>query len=298
MTPEGLDLVHSFIIVAQELSFRRSAELLNVDRSALTRRIQKLEELHGFALFERTTRDVSLTPAGRALYESSVTLLQGYAKSVDTARRISDGKTGRLRIAYMAFAATKWMPVTVARFLRENPHVDINMRYIGTQRQRVALATDEIDLGYMIGPFDHSDFHVLPVRAEPLYAVMPANHPLTRKFEIGPDDIALHELVLGDMSEWEAYRWHLNEMFSRRGVQLKIKLEASNTLALIGLVAAGLGITVCPESLAETFGGNVAIRKITHPDFHIETVLAWSRTNRTKALRQFVDIAKVVSAQR
>ena len=53
----GIDLIHSFIIVAQELSFRRSAEILNVDRSALTRRIKKLEEINGFALFERTTRE-------------------------------------------------------------------------------------------------------------------------------------------------------------------------------------------------------------------------------------------------
>ena len=73
MQQNGLELIQSFVIVAQELSFRKSAERLNVDRAALTRRIQKLERLLGFALLERTTREVSLTPAGATIYESSST---------------------------------------------------------------------------------------------------------------------------------------------------------------------------------------------------------------------------------
>ena len=69
MDPEaGLELTQSFIVVAEELNFRRSAERLHVDQSALSRRIQKLEHILGFALFERTTREVSLTPAGRSFY--------------------------------------------------------------------------------------------------------------------------------------------------------------------------------------------------------------------------------------
>ena len=63
-SPAGLDLVHSFLVVADELNFRRSAERLHIDQSALTRRIQKLEHAVGFRLLERTTREVMLTAAG------------------------------------------------------------------------------------------------------------------------------------------------------------------------------------------------------------------------------------------
>lgn len=291
----GIDLIHSFIIVAQELSFRRSAEILNVDRSALTRRIKKLEEINGFALFERTTREVSLTPAGRDFYERSVDLLHEYTQSVDSARKISDGKTGRLRIAYMAFATPKFMPLAVARFQREHPDVDVTLRYIGTQRQKVAIAHNEIDVGYLIGPFDHSDFSCRLIRSEPLYAVMPHNHPLTNKFDITPEDVSRHELILGDLSEWEFYRWRLSEIFASQGLSFKIKHEASNTLALHGLVAAGLGITVFPESLAQTLEGQVTIQKISDPTFRIDTVLAWSRLNRSKVLRDFVQTAEAIT---
>ncbi len=86
----GLELTQSFLVVAEELNFRRSAERLNVDQSALTRRIQKLEHLLGFALFERTTREVTLTPAGRSFYEGNERLLQTYSRAVKSARLVAE----------------------------------------------------------------------------------------------------------------------------------------------------------------------------------------------------------------
>jgi DNA-binding transcriptional LysR family regulator len=291
-SPAGLDLIDSFIVVAEELSFRRSAERLNVDQSALTRRIQKLEHILRFPLFERTTREVSLTPAGRVFYEENARLVQGYEQAVESARRVAAGKTGVLRIGYMAFATTELVPQAVARFRRAHPYVDVTLKYIRTQGQKIALARDEIDLGYMIGPFEHSDFHSLVLRSDPLYVVTPKNHRLTRLSEIRPIDLAGEDLILGDMVEWEAYRWRLTEMFSSEGVSLKIVLEASNTLGLFGLVSVGLGVTIYPESLIGFAGRNIEARPITHDAFHIETVLAWKSTNRTKAVRKFVEIAK------
>jgi len=294
----GLELVHSFIVVAEELNFRRGAERLNIDQSALTRRIQKLEHLVQFPLFERTTREVSLTPAGRMFYEENVRLVQMYEQSLEAAQRVAEGKIGVLRIGYMAFAATELVPDAVSRFRRSYPYVEVNLRYIRTQGQKIALARDEIDLGYMIGPFDHSEFHSLPLKSDPLYLVTPRNHRLTRLREIRPADLAGEDTILGDMAEWEAYRWKLTEMFSSEGVSLKVSLEASNTLALIGLVAAGLGVTIYPESLIGFLGRNVEVRPLIHRDFRIDTILVWKRANRTKAVSHFVEVAKNLPSRR
>ena len=288
----GLELTHSFMVVAEELNFRRSAERLNIDQSALTRRIQKLEHILGFALFERTTREVSLTPAGQSFYETNAQLLQGYARAVGAARLVAEGKTGVLRLAYMAFAATELKPNAVLRYRQLYPDVAINLRYMRTQGQKQALAKDEIDLGYMIGPFNHADFHSVTLADDPLYLVAPRHHRLTRLREIRPSDLAEEDLILGDMIEWEAYRWRLDNMFSAQGVAMKVRLEASNTLALLGLVAAGLGVTIYPKSLIGFLGKNVEARPIRHANFRIETVLVWKRTNRAKTVRSFVELAK------
>lgn len=288
----GIELVQSFVVVAEELNFRRSAERLHVDQSALTRRIQKLEHILGFALFQRTTREVSLTPAGRSFYEENAALLQRYRQSVTTARLVAEGKAGSLRVAYMAFAATELMPHAVSRFRRLYPQIELSLSYLRTQGQKLALSHDEIDVGYMIGPFDHSEFFSLLLATDPLYVVTTRNHRFTRLHEIRPADLAEEDMILGNMVEWEAFRWRLNELFSGEGVPLNIKLEASNTLALLGLVAAGLGVTIYPESLIGFLGRTVEVRPIMHPDFRIQTILVWKRSNRTRAVRQFVEIAK------
>lgn len=297
-SPAGLDTVHSFLIVAEELNFRRSAERLNLDQSALTRRIQKLEHSLGFKLLERTTRDVTLTQAGQSFYRDNAYILTRYAESVEGARRIAEGKTGYLRIAYMAFAATELMPSAVARFRLVHPHIDVALQYIRTQGQKLALANDEIDLGYMIGPFEHPDYNTMLLSSEPLYVVTPLNHPLLRKFSFTPADIAGQDLILGDMREWGEYRRRLSDLFSAEGVDLNVRLEASNTLALLGLVAAGLGITIYPESLIGFLGRSVEIRPIIHPQFRSRTVLVWKRSNCSKQVRLFVDVAKNLPARR
>jgi DNA-binding transcriptional LysR family regulator len=287
----GLDLIQSFVVAAEELNFRRSAERLNVDQSGLTRRIQKLEHILRIQLFERTTREVTLTPAGRSLYEESSSLLRNYEEAVKAARRLQDGKTGSLTVAYMSFASTELMPVAVARFRQAYPFVDVTLRYLRTQGQKLALARGEVDIGYMIGPFHHSEFDTLVLRSDPLYLITPKGHPFKHDREIRPADIADEQLILGDMLEWEAYRWRLTDLFSGEGVPLDVRLEASNTLALLGLVAAGLGVTILPESLLGSLRSDVEYRPIVQDSFRVETILAWRRSNIATAVRNFVEIA-------
>jgi DNA-binding transcriptional LysR family regulator len=292
----GIDLVQSFLIVAEQLNFRRSAERLNLDQSALTRRIQKLEHHLGFRLLDRSTREVVLTPAGRSFYQDNAHLMQHYRDTIASARRVAEGKAGMLRVAYMAFAATELMPRAVARFRNDHPHVEVQLQYIRTQGQKLALANDEIDLGFMIGPFDHPDFDSVLLSSESLYAVTPLDHPLLDKLTLTPRDLCDQPVILGDVREWAEFRWRLNEMFSAEGVDLRLTLEASNTLALIGLVAAGLGVTIYPESLIGYLGRNVEVRPILHPAFRSQTILVWRRKNRSPLIRAFVAAAQTGGA--
>ena len=287
----GLDAVQTFLVLSQELNFRRAAERMNLDQSALTRRIQKLEERLGFRLLDRTTREVALTQAGRRFHDDNLDLLRAYDEAVQSARRIAEGKSGVLRVGYMAFAATELMPSAVARFRRAHPHVEVRLRYIRTQGQKVAIANDEIDVGYMIGPFEHPDMRSLQLSSEPLYVVTPRNHALLQRSRIEPADLADQDIILGDMKEWDEYRWRLNDMFSGAGIALRVTLEASNTLALTGLVAAGLGVTILPESLIGFLGRSVEVRQIMHPGFRSDTILVWRRGAVAPQVKSFIDLA-------
>lgn len=296
--PPGLDLLHSFRVVAEELNYRSAAMRLHLDQSALSRRIQRLESALGFRLMERTTRQVALTDAGRLFLRENAALLSRYDETVAAARRVAEGKTGALRVAYMAFAATGLMPAAVARFRVARPYVDVRLVYLRTQGQKLALAQGEIDAGFLIGPFDHPDFATAPLSAEPLAVVAPNDHPLMKADVVAPADLRGVDLVLGDMGEWGAYRLRLADLFGSEGVPLDVRMEASNTLALLGLVAAGLGVTIYPDSIARFLVGGLSVRPLASPRFRSETVLAWRRANRSEGLRAFVSAAREAARER
>ncbi len=197
-----------------------------------------------------------------------------------------------MRVGYMAFAATELMPQTVARFERHHPDISLSLRYMRAQGQKLAIANDDIDVGFLIGPYDNSDCHSVLLSSELLYVVTPRAHPLLRRSQVEPGDLADQPLILGDMAEWGEFRYRLNDLFNRAGIALVPKLEASNTLALIGLVAAGLGVTIYPESLIGFLGHSVETRPIMHPEFRSRTVLVWKGNNRARAVLNFVETAK------
>jgi DNA-binding transcriptional LysR family regulator len=291
----GIDLIESFLVVAEQLNFRRSAERLNLDQSALTRRIQKLEHLLGFVLLERSTREVRLTAAGQTFYRDNIHLLERYDAAVDKARRVAEGRAGLLRVAYMAFAATELMPRAVSRFRQLHPHVDVELQYIRTQGQKLALANSQIDFGFMIGPFDHPEYDSVQLSCERLFAVVPLGHRFLEQRQLEPADLSDVPIILGDQREWAEFRWRLSDLFNAEGVALRPEIEASNTLAMTGLVAAGLGVTICPESLVDFLGNRVEARPIAHPDFVSQTALVWRKDNVTPQGPDFVELARAMA---
>ena len=292
MHPNGIELIQSFILVAEELNFRRAAGRMNVDQSVLTRRVQKLEKLVGCPLLERTTRQVSLTAAGRVFLEENSNLVRNYESAVLAARRVSKGMSGILRVGYMAFAATSILPRAAAAFQANNPDLELQLHYKGTQGQKLALQNDEIDIGLLIGPFEHAEISSVVVSSEPLYVCMPKGHALCDKAAVRIDDLAEVDLIIGDTKEWSTFQWWLKERFTEHGLAFQIKHAAPNTLAIMGLVRAGLGVTVYTKNAAEWFDGRIEMRPIKNKGFEIDTILAWRRSNNSRPVQTFVELVK------
>ena len=213
-SPAGLDLVHSFLVVADELE-------LPPQRRAPAPRPVGAHPAHPEARADgRLPAAGAHHPRGDAdrrrpalLTRTMSSCCSATPKSVATARGISEGRTGTVRVAYMAFAATELMPRTVARFGQLHPQIEVKLRYIRTQGQKLALANDEIDIGYMIGPFIHTEYHTVLLASDPLYLVGPRNHALMRQPSVRPADLAGADLILGDMAEWGEFRWRLADIF-------------------------------------------------------------------------------------
>jgi DNA-binding transcriptional LysR family regulator len=281
-----LDDIQAFVAVAEERSFRRAARRLALDQSAISRRVQGLERRVGAPLLARTTRAVALTPAGEAFFAENRDLLRMLGRAVEAARQAAAGERGRLAIGYMSFAATGAMPRAVRAFRSRHPEVGIGLTYMDTQAQQAALARGVLDLGFLIGPVTAEGFSTLPVVEEELVALLPARHRLARRREAP----ALHELaeaglILGEAAEWDAFRALLAGAFAARGLALRPALEPSTAPGILGLVAAGLGVSIYPRGTPMLGMAGIAVRAIADPPPPIATVLAWHGTPGPAAAR-------------
>lgn len=291
MTPNSRD-IQAFNMVATELSFRRAAERLAMDQSALSRRIKQLEDGLGYLLIRRTTREVSLTAAGQIFHERTRLLGIQIDAAVQAARIAADGKRGHLTIAYMAFAAIEWMPRVVREFTIAYPEVDLELRYIHTQAQKLELARNTVDLGFMLGPLSHPQYEVLQLASERLVALLPIDHRLATRADVTLADLARYPLVLGSMAEWDFFRAFVLDVFAQGGQQVQVQYEASTSMGILGLVSEGLGVSVYAEAITRFQPRSILTKVIADCPARVQTLLVWNRAYKNPALMNFVRIAR------
>lgn len=290
-TPSSRD-IEAFNVVAVELSFRRAAERLAIDQSALSRRIRQLEDLLGYQLVRRTTREVSLTAAGEVFHECTRLMSHQVAAAVKAARVAAEGKTGSLKIGYMSFAAMEVMPKVVREFTWRYPDIELELQYIRTQGQKIELSRNRIDAGFMLGPLSHPQFETRQIQSEPPVAILSTDHRLATRTSVTLEEVARYPMVLGSTAEWDFFRLFVNDIFSREGHSIKISYEASNALGILGLVSAGLGVSIYAQGIGRFQPRTIMTKPISDCDARISTLLAWNRGYKTPALMNFVAVAE------
>ena len=290
-TPSSRD-IEAFNVVAVELSFRRAAERLAIDQSALSRRIRQLEENLGYQLIRRTTREVSLTVAGEIFHERTRLLASEIDAAVHAARVAAEGKRGQLRIAYMSFAAIEWMPRVVREFTQRYPDIDLELKYTRTNVQKIELARNNIDLGFMLGPLQHPQYEVLQLSSDPLVAILPIDHRLSTRPDVSLADLARYPMVLGSMAEWDFFRQFVLDAFAQAGHPVQIKFEASNAMGILGLVSEGLGVSVYAQAIARFQPRTIMTKPISDCPARVQTLLVWNRAYKNPALMNFVAVAR------
>ena len=194
--------------------FYCAAERLAIDQSALSRRIRQLEDLLGYQLIRRTTREVSLTAAGEIFHERTRLMRDQIATAVRAAEIAAEGKAGSLRVGYMSFAAMEIMPRIVREFTSRYPDIELELQYLRTQGQKIELSRNNLDVGFMLGPFGHPQFDVRTLVSEPPVAILSADHRLATRHSLTLSEIAAYPMVLGTTAEWDTYRLFVDDMFS------------------------------------------------------------------------------------
>ncbi|AEK60729.1 LysR substrate-binding domain-containing protein [Collimonas fungivorans] len=286
-----------FVAVAEERHFGRAALRLHMTQPPLSQAIQALEANLGTSLFARTKRSVALTPAGQALLPEAQRLLQQAATLPDLARRAASGESGLLTLSFVSTADYSILPPLLRAFREAYPLVQIDLQEATSDLQLAQLMEGRIDAGLLIPPLPDKAKLALeyqPVLAEPLILAAPSGLKAlrTKKGKIALSDLADMPLIIFPRRISPGFHDTILGCFRAAGVTPHIGQEAIQMQTIVGLVSAGMGIALVPQSVSNLQRPGVDYRELQDQTPLVETGLAWRRDNVSPVLQAFLELLR------
>ena len=286
-----------FVAVAEERHFGRAALRLHMTQPPLSQAIQALEANLGTSLFARTKRSVALTPAGQALLPEAQRLLQQAATLPDLVRRAASGESGLLTLSFVSTADYSILPPLLRAFREAYPLVQIDLQEATSDLQLAQLMEGRIDAGLLIPPLPDKAKLALeyqPVLAEPLILAAPSGLKAlrTKKGKIALSDLADMPLIIFPRRISPGFHDTILGCFRAAGVTPHIGQEAIQMQTIVGLVSAGMGIALVPQSVSNLQRPGVDYRELQDQTPLVETGLAWRRDNVSPVLQAFLELLR------
>jgi DNA-binding transcriptional LysR family regulator len=282
-----------FIAVAEELHFGRAAQVLGISQPPLSQQIQALEQEVGARLFERTNRRVELSEAGRLFLEEARLVLAQVDKAADVARRAQLGELGELKIGFTSSAPfSSTIPQAIFAFRQRFPSVHLNLREMSSTRVADALVDESIQVGIMRPVPLPDSLTVVELMREPLVAVLSSKHPLVAGSEEGLflSALALEPFVFFPRSYGSGLYTQLLSLARDAGFSPHFAQEAGEAMTIIGLVAAGLGVSVLPASYRRMRIDGVVYRPLLDPQAISAVWLVQRKDQNSPMARAFVEL--------
>ena len=242
--------LEAFLAVADSSSFKRAAEDLNISQSALSRRIQKLEEALGVSLIERTTRSMRLTMTAKAFRARAEAILGDTQEAVraigDEASRFDYQRRNTVSVAAVPTATESILPGAIRLFREQDANARVRISDMSANEVLEAVATGEADFGINFVGTQEPGLEFRTLREDAFVLAVPHDDPLAKKKSIHWQDIDQTRFI----AVWKGSgnRMLIDTALARAGRSLDWAYEVRHLTTAVGLVEAGIGITAVPES--------------------------------------------------
>lgn len=265
--------LEQFLSVVDQGGFRGAARHLNTAQPSVSRNVSNLENALGVQLLVRSRQGVTPTPAGRALAEGARGLREEIRELAKRTQLADRGEIGELRIGYTDFAIAGVLPEIVKRFRARHPKVRLHFAPLVTGDQIEALRLGNIDAAMLTGPMRLNGFESRLAQSDPLMCFVPETHRFSTRKSVHVADLANENFVLGEQRGWAHFLAHITALCLRHGFLPNVVQEANDSTAILGLVSAGIGITLNIERNAMRKTGGFVCLALSGTDYEIETLL-------------------------
>ena len=227
----------SFLAVADELHFGRAAARLHLAQPSLSQQIQRLERSLSVRLVERTSHQVSLTPAGEVLRELARNIVAQVEEATTAVREVALGRAGTLRIGYNFAAGQRILPAALARMNTILPKVGITPVEQRTGPQLAALSDGALDVALVYGRPSSAEFRSRPLLQVPLVAVVGRGHAWAGRSRTSFSELAGQPCILFERRQCPAMYDALHAAAERSGIKLSVEYELDDPNATAIMVA-------------------------------------------------------------
>lgn len=242
MADRRLQVFHT---VARLLSFTKAAETLHMTQPAVTFQVRQLEEHFNTRLFDRTHNRISLTDAGKIVFQYADKIFDLYGQMENAVREMTGEISGALTIGASTTIAEYMLPSLLGDFKEKYPDVNIHLKVSNSDGIVSMVENNAIDLGVVEAPVTNKNLLVEDCRTDQLVAISTPNHPLAKKKKVRLEDLLEFSFICRE--EGSGTREVISEYVSKvdkTGHGLNISMELGSPEAVKGAVEAGMGISV------------------------------------------------------
>lgn len=281
-----------FVALAETLHFGHAAARMNMSQPPFSRQISAIEKDLGVRLFERNSRNVALTPAGKHFLADCRAVLEGFEAACRDVQLVARGLKGELRLGFMMHAAHGVVPSLVRLYSEARPDVRLILEERIPTDIDALLMEGKLDAAVTFGTTTHaSHLQTILLARDRLCLIAPAGHRFDGADTIGPQDLDGEKLIAAPSSVAPTLRYAIGMYCAAGGIIPNFAFEPRLQHTIIRLVAEGLGIGLVPQSLCSELAAGVVARPLRNaPEFDV--VLCAPIQSNNPAVARLLDLAR------
>lgn len=237
--------LRAFLAVADLGSFRSASEAIFLSQSALSRRIDKLEEALGVQLFTRTTRSITLTSVGRAFVHKARNVLNELDNALLGIRDVAERLSGQVCLACVPSAVSYFLPDVISGFHALYPRIRVRVLDESSADVLLAVTKGDADFGLTYIGTQEPDVEFTPLIEELFVVACPKSHPLARRKNVTWEELSNYDYIA--LAQGSGNRFLIDQALASVSIKPRWFCEVQHVPALVSMVSAGLGVGVVPR---------------------------------------------------